>query len=83
MNSKMLKITVPLRLVKLVCIAAMLVGIVFLASGSWISGLCMMLGSYILEKSAYRCPGCGRSLDMKRPLMKGGKCPFCKAELRK
>lgn len=83
MKRKLLKVTVPLRLVKPVCIAAMLVGIAFLASGSWIAGLCMMLGSYILEKSGYRCPGCGRNLDMKRPLMKGGKCPFCKAELRK
>lgn len=83
MKRNILKVTIPLRLVKPVCIAAMLVGIVFLASGSWIAGLCMLLGSYILEKSTYRCPGCGRNLDMKRPLMKGGKCPFCKTELRK
>lgn len=83
MGKRLLKVTVPLRLVKPVCMAAVLLGIVFLVAGSWIAGLCMILGAYILEKSAYRCPVCRRNLDMKRPLMKGGKCPFCKAELRK
>lgn len=43
----------------------------------------MLLGSYILEKSSYRCPHCGRKLDMKYPLPKGSCCPFCRGGLRK
>ncbi len=83
MGKKLLKVTVPLRLVKPVCMAAVILGIAFLAASSWIAGLCMLLGAYILEKSMYRCPCCGRNLDMKRPLMKGARCPFCKEGLRK
>ena len=60
-----------------------LVGILFLAAGLWLAGLCMLLGSYILEKSSYRCPHCGRKLDMKYPLPKGSCCPFCRGGLRK
>ena len=40
------------------------------------------LGAYLLEKSCYRCPHCGKKLDMKYPLFKGSCCPACKAELR-
>ena len=58
-------------------------GILFLAAGLWLAGLCMLLGSYILEKSSYRCPHCGRKLDMKYPLPKGSCCPFCRGGLRK
>ena len=68
------KVRIPLQYVKPVCIAAVLVGIFAVAAGSWITGL--------LEKSCYRCPHCGKKLDMKYPLFKGSCCPACKAELR-
>ena len=91
------KVRIPLQYVKPVCIAAVLVGIFAVAAGSgssfspagkrpaagsWITGLCLLLGAYLLEKSCYRCPHCGKKLDMKYPLFKGSCCPACKAELR-
>lgn len=45
-------------------------GIFAVAAGSWITGLCLLLGAYLLEKSCYRCPHCGKKLDMKYPLFK-------------
>ena len=68
------KVRIPLQYVKPVCIAAVLVGIFAVAAGSWITGLCLLLGAYLLEKSCYRCPH--------YPLFKGSCCPACKAELR-
>ena len=59
------KVRIPLQYVKPVCIAAVLVGIFAVAAGSWITGLCLLLGAYLLEKSCYRCPHCGKKLDMK------------------
>ena len=53
------KVRIPLQYVKPVCIAAVLVGIFAVAAGSWITGLCLLLGAYLLEKSCYRCPHCG------------------------
>ena len=64
------KVRIPLQYVKPVCIAAVLVGIFAVAAGSWITGLCLLLGAYLLEKSCYRCPHCGKKLDMKYPLFK-------------
>ena len=76
------KVRIPLPFVKPIFIAAVLVGIFAVAAGSWITGLCLLLGAYLLEKSCYRCPHCGKKLDMKYPLFKGSCCPACKAELR-
>ena len=73
------KVRIPLQYVKPVCIAAVLVGIFAVAAGSWITGLCLLLGAYLLEKSCYRCPHCGKKLDMKYPLFKGSCCPACRA----
>lgn len=77
-----MKYKIPLRYVKVICIASALGGIVGLAAGRWITGLCLLLGSYLLEKSRYRCPVCGKRLDMKYPLLRGAVCPVCGAELR-
>ena len=71
-----------LAVVKPGCIAAVFFGIFFLASGRWAAALCMLLGSYLFEKSMYRCPACGKKLDMKYPLPRGARCPFCGAVLR-
>ena len=38
------KVRIPLQYVKPVCIAAVLVGIFAVAAGSWITGLCLLLG---------------------------------------
>ena len=80
---KRFRIDIPLTMVKPICILGVMMGIFFLAAGLWIAGLCMVLGSYILEKNTYRCPKCRRNLDMKHPLMKGSRCPFCGELLRK
>ena len=77
-----LKVHVPLRYVKPACIAAVLIGVFAVAAGSWITGLCLLLGAYILEKSSYHCPACGKKLDMKHPLFPGCCCPACKTQLR-
>lgn len=82
MNKRVIKADIPLTCVKPVCIGAAILGIVFLVSGMWAAGLCMLLGSYILEKNRYRCPKCRGKLDMKYPLLKGGRCPFCGEILR-
>ena len=42
-------------MVKLVCIGAVFREFLF-AAGRWAAALCMLLGSYLLEKSMYRCP---------------------------
>ena len=39
------KVRIPLQYVKPVCIAAGLVGIFAVAAGSWITGLCLLLGA--------------------------------------
>ena len=67
------KVRIPLQYVKPVCIAAVLVGIFAVAAGSWITGLCLLLGAYLLEKSCYRCPHCGKHLGRER----GNTCPHC------
>lgn len=82
MKRRLLKAAIPLHYVKPVCVMGVMTGVFFLAAGLWIAGLCMLLGSYILEKNAYCCPGCRRRLDMKRPLLKGSRCPFCGEGLR-
>lgn len=74
---KNIRVRIPLAYVKPICVAAVLSGIFFVVSGVWIAGLCMLLGAYILEKSNYRCPRCGKKLDMKYPLFKGAVCPGC------
>ena len=80
------KVRIPLQYVKPFGgagqLAHQLEGIFAVAAGSWITGLCLLLGAYLLEKSCYRCPHCGKKLDMKYPLFKGSCCPACKAELR-
>ena len=76
------KIKISLAMVKPICIGAVLLGIFFFAAGRWAAALCMLLGSYLFEKSMYRCPACGKKLDMKYPLMKGARCPFCGHILR-
>ena len=81
-NRKKFKIKMELAMVKPVCVGAVLLGIFFFAAGSWVAALCMLLGSYLFEKSMYRCPACGRKLDMKYPLPAGSRCPFCGAQLR-
>lgn len=83
MKRKVWKIQMPLLWVKGICMAAVLMGILFLVSGIWVSGLCMLLGAYILEKSQYCCPKCGKRLDMKHPLRKDACCPFCREPLRR
>lgn len=77
-----MKIKLPLPLVKGVCIAAVFAGLFFAVTGNWIVGICMLLGSFLFEKNLYRCPHCGAPLDMKRPLLKGARCPACAAALR-
>ena len=77
-----MKFKLDLRWVKPVCVGAVLVGVFALAAGSWITGLCLLLGSYLLEKSQYRCPHCGKKLDMKAPLFRGNCCPACGGVLR-
>ena len=76
-GQKKFKIKISLAMVKPICIGAVLLGIFFFAAA-----LCMLLGSYLFEKSMYRCPACGKKLDMKYPLMKGARCPFCGHILR-
>ena len=83
MKKKWMKVELPLGLVKLLCMAAVIVGIFFVVAGSLIAGLCMLLGAYILEKHNYCCPGCHGKLDMKRPLRKGTRCPICQSLLRR
>ncbi len=82
MDNRRFKIKMSLRAVKPICIIAVLLGIFFFAAGKWAAALCMLLGAYLLEKSMYRCPGCGKKLDMKYPLFPGSRCPFCGFELR-
>lgn len=77
-----MKFKINLRWVKPICIAAVLGAVFALAAGSWITGLCLLLGSYLLEKGQYRCPHCGKKLDMKAPLFRGSCCPACGGELR-
>lgn len=74
---KLIRFQLPLRAVKLTCITATIAGVFFFATGRWISGLCLLLGAYILEQSRYRCPQCDLKLDMKRPLLKSARCPAC------
>lgn len=82
MKTKWKKLEIPLQYVKPICMAAVIFGVFFLVGGNWISGLCMLLGAYILEKHNYCCPGCHRKLDMKHPLGKQARCPFCGEILR-
>lgn len=77
-----MKIKIPLACVKPVCAAAVLAGIFGLVAGRWITGLCFLLGSFLLERSCYLCPVCGKKLDMKYPLFRGTVCPACGAVLR-
>lgn len=83
MKGKWMRVNIPLACVKPVCILAVIAGIFFFAAGSWIAGLCMLLGAYILEKHNYCCPVCGQKLDMKYPLSKESWCPFCGEKLLK
>ena len=48
MKHRVLRARIPLKYLKPVCILAVLAGIFFLASGLWLAGLCMLLGSYCL-----------------------------------
>lgn len=82
MKRYLIKIKIPLKYIKPICVSSALFGVVFLAAGSWAAGLCMLLGSYLFEKNMYRCPGCGKNLDMKYPLKKKARCPFCNEILR-
>lgn len=75
---KLIRIHIPLRAVKLICMAAVITGIFLFVAGSWIGGLCLLLGAYIFERSRYRCPHCGFKLDMKHPVLKSSCCPACK-----
>ena len=79
---KLLRINLPLPAVKIICMLAVLVGIFAVVAGSWITGLCLLLGAYLFEKNLYRCPVCGKKLDMKAPVFSGSHCPGCGAELR-
>lgn len=79
---RVLKGKLPLNLVKPICMAATLLGAFFLVSGSWVAGLCMLLGSYLMEKSLYCCHHCGKKLDMKHPFSRSARCPFCKEALQ-
>lgn len=82
MKNYRFRISISLRTVKLVCTGAVLLGIFFFGAGKWAAALCMFLGAYLLERSMYRCPGCGKKLDMKYTLLPGALCPFCRQELR-
>ena len=55
------KVRIPLQYVKPVCIAAVLVGIFAVAAGSWITGLCLLLGAYLLRKAATAAPTAAKS----------------------
>ena len=83
MKGKWLKVSIPLGYVKPVCMVAVIAGIFFFVSGNWISGLCMLLGAYILERHNYCCPDCRGKLDMKHSLGKESRCPFCGGKLLK
>ncbi len=83
MKGKWMRVSIPLAYVKPVCMAAVIAGIVFFVAGSWVAGLCMLLGAYILENHNYCCPVCGQKLDMKHPLSKESRCPFCGEKLLK
>ncbi|MEG0853259.1 MAG: hypothetical protein RSF82_05265 [Angelakisella sp.] len=72
---------IPVRYVKPLCIAAVLLGVYFTVSGNMIAGLCMLLGSFTLERSAYRCPTCGGRLTVKVPLTGTACCPQCHTKL--
>lgn len=74
---KLIRVHIPLQVVKLVCMAAVIAGIFFFVAGSWIGGLCLLLGAYIFERSRYRCPHCNFKLDMKHPVLKSSHCPAC------
>ena len=76
-----MKIRLHLRLVKAICIAGTLGGVLFLVTGKWIGALCMLLGSYQFEKNLYRCPHCGQRLNMKAPLYRDARCPGCQQVL--
>lgn len=72
-----MKIRLDLRLVKAISIVGTLCGIFFLVTGKWIGALCMLLGSYQFEKNLFRCPHCGKRLNMKMPLFRDARCPSC------
>ncbi len=76
------KFKVPLVVVKPFCMAAVLIGVFFIALGNWVVGLCMFLGSWQFEKQLYRCPKCNQKLNMKMPLFKSSRCPGCASILR-
>lgn len=77
-----MKIHIPLAWTKPICMIATVTGIFAVVSGSWITGLCLLLGSYLFEKNFYRCPVCKKKLDMKAPLLRGARCPGCGSPLR-
>lgn len=79
---KLFTYKIPLRAVKPICVGAALIGLFFAAAGRWPVALCMLLGSYLLEKNLYRCPACGKRLDMKMSLSRSSRCPGCYAGLR-
>lgn len=78
----MKKKKIPLAAVKGICVAGVLVGILFLACGRWIAALGCLLGAYGFERNLYCCPKCGRQLNMKYPLLHGALCPGCRTVLR-
>jgi uncharacterized paraquat-inducible protein A len=74
---KLIRIHIPLSLVKMICVIAVPIGLFLVVAGQWISGLCVLMGAYILEKSRYRCPHCQYKLNMKQPILKSSYCPSC------
>lgn len=78
-----MKHKLPLRYIKPFCMVAVLAGIFLLCLGNWVAGLCMLVGANFFERNLYCCPCCGRRLDMKAPLFKDSRCPFCLGSLRK
>lgn len=79
---KLIKYKPPLPVVKAVCVGAVLIGLFFVVSGRWAVALCMLLGSYLLEKNLYRCPACGEKLNMNRLMPHPFHCPRCLTKLR-
>ena len=49
MKQSVLRAKIPLKYVKPICIAAALAGILFLAAGLWLAGLCMLLGLSLIH----------------------------------
>lgn len=69
------KVRIPLQYVKPVCIAAVLVGIFAVAAGSWITGLCLLLGAYPAGEKLLPLPPLRQKAGYEVPAVQGQLLP--------